>query len=437
MFAGMSRPNILFIHAHNTGRFVQPYGYDVPTPRMLQLAQQGVLFRQAYTVSPSCTPSRGALLSGQYPHVTGLCGLAHRGWRLRDYRQTLIHLLNDAGYLTVLAGLQHIARDRAEPGYQLDLQPPGQTGAEVVPGVQRFLQQTHEQPWFLDVGLREAHRAYPEPTAADDPRYVRVPPAIPDTPRTREDFAGYRAAARLMDDSFGAVLDALESSGQAENTLVICLADHGLQWPHYMANVTDRGLETFFILRGPGGFTGGKCCDALVSHLDVLPTVCDLAGIATPDWAAGKSLLPLMDGSVDHLHDELFGEQTYHAAYDPQRTIRTRQFRYLRWYGDRRRILMPNIDRGLTRDELVDHGLVESPRPSEALYDLMLDPNEMRDCRDDPRYAQVLADLRQRLDQWMRATNDPLLAGDVPAPPGSQVTHPDGLHPMDNVLTMA
>ena len=66
------RPNVLYLHSHDTGRYVQPYGYDVPTPNIQRLAEQGILFRQAFCAAPTCSPSRAALLTGQCAHSSGM-----------------------------------------------------------------------------------------------------------------------------------------------------------------------------------------------------------------------------------------------------------------------------------------------------------------------------------------------------------------------------
>ncbi|HEX2265726.1 MAG TPA: sulfatase-like hydrolase/transferase, partial [Solirubrobacterales bacterium] len=102
-------PNILYIHSHDTGRYVQPYGFPVPTPNIQLLADQGVLFRNAFCAAPTCSGSRASLLTGQYCHNNGLLGLAHRGWELNDYGQHLVHPLREAGYRSVLIGEQHIS----------------------------------------------------------------------------------------------------------------------------------------------------------------------------------------------------------------------------------------------------------------------------------------------------------------------------------------
>ena len=94
----MDQPHILYLHSHDTGRYVQPYGHQVPTPNIQALADQGVLFRQAFCAAPTCSASRACLLTGQYGHSNGMLGLAHRGWSLHDYRQHIVHVLRDAGY---------------------------------------------------------------------------------------------------------------------------------------------------------------------------------------------------------------------------------------------------------------------------------------------------------------------------------------------------
>lgn len=110
--------------------------------------------------------------------------------------------------------------------------------------------------------------------------------------------AGFKASARAMDTDWGAILDALDQSGLAENTYVFCFTDHGLQFPLHMANVFERGLEVYFLARGPRYFEGGKSFDAMVSLLDLFPTICDLAGIKHPAWLQGRSLIPLASGEV-------------------------------------------------------------------------------------------------------------------------------------------
>jgi len=111
------RPNILYLHSHDTGRYVQPYGYAVPTLNIQRLAEQGVLFRKAFCAAPTCSPSRASLLTGQYAHCSGMLGLAHRGFSLNDYTQHLLHTLRKEGYHSALIGEEHLSKDRNAIGY--------------------------------------------------------------------------------------------------------------------------------------------------------------------------------------------------------------------------------------------------------------------------------------------------------------------------------
>src|ERR1700736_6312803 len=111
------RPNIIYIHSHDTGRYLEPYGHAVPAPYLARLARQGVLFRQAFNAGPTCSPSRASLLTGMCPHSNGMFGLAHRGFVLNDYKQHILHTLRPAGYYSALFGVQHIASKPATIGY--------------------------------------------------------------------------------------------------------------------------------------------------------------------------------------------------------------------------------------------------------------------------------------------------------------------------------
>src|SRR3954449_9299612 len=307
-------PNILYIHSHDTGRYVQPYGFQVPTPNIQLLADQGVLFREAFCAAPTCSGSRASLLTGQYCHNNGMLGLAHRGWSLNDYGEHLIHALRPAGYQSVLIGEQHISEDPEVIGYDEVIEVESHRATDVAPITNETLALAPE-PFFLSVGFFETHRQFSVPTSVRDTLYSLPPPNLPDTPRTRQDMAAFKASARSLDQGIGAVLNGLYECGLAERTLIICTTDHGLAFPGAKATLFDRGLGVMLLMRGPGGFTGGKVFNTMVTHLDVYPTICDLAGIEHPPWLQGVSLLPLVRSETDRLHDEIFAEMTFHAAY--------------------------------------------------------------------------------------------------------------------------
>ena len=182
---------------------------------------------------------------------------------------------------------------------------------------------------------------------------------------------------------------------------MILTTDHGLPFPGGKSTLSDRGLGVLLIMRGPGGFHGGRVTDALVSQIDLFPTICALIGIDRPEHLQGRSLLPVVRRERREVNDAVFGEITYHAAYDPQRAVRTRRHKYIRRYGDRDLPVLPNIDDSPSKDLLLRYGLAETPRPREELYDLLFDPNEARNLADSPDHAGVLAELRERLDTWM------------------------------------
>ena len=428
----MNRPNILYIHSHDTGRYVQPYGHSVPTPNIQRLAERGVLFRQAFCAAPTCSPSRASLVTGQFPHNCGMIGLAHRGFSLTDYGHHIVHTLRKAGYSSALIGVQHVARAPATIGYDQVVPTSSSRVEHVAPVAAEFLSSAVHEPFFLAVGFSETHRVFHEPGPNEDPRYCLPPKPLPDTPRTREDMTAFKASARVLDCGIGGVLDALEANGLADNTLVICTTDHGIAFPGIKCNLTDHGIGVMLIMQGPGGFADGQVCDAMVSHVDLFPTLCDLLGIESPSWLQGKSIMPLIRGEAKDIHDAIFAQVTYHAAYEPQRAVRTRRFKYIRRFEERSSPVLPNCDDSPSKDVWLEHGWGDRSPRSEQLYDLIFDPNEAHNLAGDPSMTQVLGKMRERLDRWMQETNDPLLHGPVPAPPNARVNDPDGLSPRES-----
>jgi N-sulfoglucosamine sulfohydrolase len=443
--------NVLYLHSHDTGRYVQPYGHAIPAPRLQRLAEEGVLFRQHFCVNPTCSPARAALLTGQYAHSCGQLGLAHRGFELQHPERHLAWTLRRAGYATTLAGVQHVVRDPAVTGYETIM--PGRRAEDVVPNAVGFLRRVAEtrpavggRPFFLDAGFQETHRDFraadPARFPAEDARYCLPPAPLPDTPETRRDVADFKASVRVWDAAVGEILEALEATGLADSTLVVCTTDHGIAFPAMKCNLTDHGTGVLLILRGPGGLSGGKVVDAMVTHLDVFPTVCDLAGIDPPGWLQGSSLLPLVRGEAERLHDAVFAELNYHVPYEPQRAVRTERWKYVRRFDDFGHPMLSDCDDGPSKDVWLRHGWGEQDTDREALFDLVFDPQERHnllrqgqssDAGSAPAVpaalAAVLDEMRRRLDRWMAETDDPLLQGPVPAPPGATVGPPGALSP--------
>src|SRR3954468_12640704 len=185
------RPNILYLHSHDTGRYVQPYGHKVPTPNIQRLADQGMLFHEAFCAAPSCSGSRACLLTGRWAHSNGMTGLAHRGWVLNDYGHHITNTLREAGYWSALIGEQHVSVDTGVLGYDRVVDIDTHHVETVAPAAVDLLHKRPPQPFFLSVGFFETHREYFAPTSIRDARYSLPPPNLPDTPETREDMAAY------------------------------------------------------------------------------------------------------------------------------------------------------------------------------------------------------------------------------------------------------
>jgi N-sulfoglucosamine sulfohydrolase len=419
-----TQPNILYMHSHDTGRYIQPYGEQVPMPNVQALADQGVLFRQAYCAAPTCSASRACLLTGQYGQSNGMLGLAHRGWSLRDYSHHIVHTLRKVGYTSTLIGEQHISKDPQAIGYDEVMKVPTTRVESVAPLAMEVLRRPREKPLFLSIGFFETHREFLGPGSLRDVQYSKPPNNLPDAPEVRADVAAFKASARSLDHGVGMVLNELDTA-HLRNTLIIFTTDHGMPFPGAKATLYDRGLGVNLILRGPEPFAGGRVHDGLVSHIDVYPTICDYLGIERPPFLQGVSLMPLLRDEAPEVREEIFAGSTWHAAYEPQRAVRTRRHKYIRRWGERRTPVLANTDDGPSKELLLRSGWGEREIPQEQLYDLLLDPNEADNLLEDPSHARVLDDLRARLQRWMEQTDDPLLAGHVDPPHGVDINMPD------------
>jgi arylsulfatase A-like enzyme len=171
----------------------------------------------------------------------------------------------------------------------------------------------------------------------------------------------------------------------------------------------------------------------MVSQMDLYPTLCDLLNIEKPAWLQGRSLMPLVQGNAKQIHDEIFAEVNYHAAYEPKRAARTLRYNYIRHFGDRNTPVLPNCDDSPSKSYWLQHGWRDHIVPRELLFDTVFDPEETRNLVNDPAYAAALADMRQRLDSWMQRTDDPLLKGPVKAPAGAVTNDPNGISPQEPV----
>lgn len=437
----MKTPNIVLLHAHDAGRWIQPYGFAVETPNLMRFAKSGVLFRKAFSVSPTCGPARSAMMTGMYPHQIGVLGLpGPDGWRINDYGKHIVNLLNKEGYQTALAGCQHEveSEDLSPLGYQRILndprrERPGQFYSETIDKVEEFLAEDHsERPFFLSVGLDEPHRnniARPEigigresarfsKTRYYDPerldwRYTAPPPWLPDLPEIRKDTESLNQGVRIMDQYMGRVLDALEHHGFSENTLIIVTTDHGIEFPGGKKTLRDGGLGVMLMIQGPDGFHGGKVVEGMVSHLDIYSTILDYSGVSQPSWIEGQSLKPDTDGKFP-THSILYSEQTYHGGVEAFRGIRNERYKFILCHEEKGPRMRHD---GPSTKVMENFGHYEQERGKELLFDLYLDPQECNDLSKDPAHRQILSELRSSLISHLERTGDFFLSGEIPPRP--------------------
>ena len=425
---GEKKPNILIIITHDTGRHLGCYGSGVDTPNLNKLAEEGVIFTNFFCTAPQCSPSRASLLTGRYPHNNGLIGLTHRGFRLNANEPLLPNLLAQAGYSTYLFGFQHESPNPYSLGYQKILKAKSNSCLDVTPLVIDFLENNKlKKPFFMMIGFSETHRPFPQYEGPVD--NIEGFPYLPDVEDVRRDIASLNILVRRVDEKIGEILRSLDEADLRDDTLVVFTTDHGVAFPGAKATLFDPGIEISMIMRGPGGFEGGRKIEALLSNLDFAPTILDLCGIAIPTEMQGKSMLPIIRGEAKRLHRQIFVEQTYHAAYDPIRGVRTDRYKYIRSFEKRPFWFPPNVDGGLSKEVARRFGYFNKPRPPEMLFDLKSDPIERNNLVNDPEYADILERMRLLLEDWMRRTSDPLLKEYVPPPPNARVTPPDSYTP--------
>lgn len=446
-------PNVVVIHTDDTGRHIGPYGYDVETPRLSELADEGVSFRNAYSAAPTCSPSRAAVMTGQTPHSCGMLGLAHRGFALEHPEHHLATFLSGHGCDAVLAGQQHEAHlpdgtrhqaardvlgyDRTlsgdpsahDPGFDHDGSRRDLANAAAAADFLRD-RDANGDPFFLSVGLYNTHKPFPLGQNRIEPGRVAAPPNLPDVPPVREELAAYTVLAETVDECVGRVLSGVDDGGHRSDTLVVFTTDHGLPLPRMKCDLRDGGIGVSLLARFPAGYQGGGTVDALVSTRDLFPTVCDVMDVPVPRRVDAPSLVPLVTGAADSIHDAVFSEVTYHAAYEPKRAVRTDRYKYIRRFDEEyTREVGPNTDDGPSKRFLMERGFLERERPREALYDIVHDPQERDNLADDPGHRTVRDEMADRLADWMTRTNDPLLDGPVPKPEGARIDRRSGDHP--------
>jgi len=425
------RINILQFICHDLGRELGCYGNEaIASPNIDALAARGVLFRQHYAAATPCSPARVCQMTGMYCHSAGLMGLTNRGWDTPVERQTIIDYLNAAGYETYHFGLQHERKDGSANRYKHELGGPASV-QEATSRLMEFLSSDAAKagPWYANIGTGEVHLPFDRAhyTFAD-PEKVKVPPYLPDNADVRLELARFHGAIRFMDDWIGRLVEALQRTGLAENTLLIFTTDHGAAFPRAKSTLYDPGIGTALVMLPPESMgIGPRVCDELISNIDVTPTLLEMIGEEIPAAVQGRSFWPLLAGEKYERRGEIFSEKNFHDCYDPMRCVRTERYKYIRSFEhDKvRNMAMPqDIRRSIASNELRADAL--APRPPEELYDLQTDPAEENNLAGEAALKNVRDDLAGRLERWMRETND-FLPGPMPTPPPEQPLDPFGV----------
>ncbi len=413
-------------------------GKNAKTPHIDQLASQGLVFRRAYLAEAICQPCRAELYSGQYPLRNG-CAWNHSA--SRPQTKSIPHFLKPLGYRVGLAGKVHVQPKPAFPFESVGGFDPNcvrnPTQAHDLAEVKAFLSRSPKEPFFLAIALVEPHVPWVMGDASQyPPDNIQLPPNIADTPNSRDAFSRYLAEITYMDTQIGDILDALDQTGQRENTLVLFTSEQGSQFPGCKWTNWDTGVHTALIARWPGQTPAGNQTAAIVQYADILPTLIHAAG-GNPgkETFDGSSFLPVLLGKQNTHRQYAYGihNNLPEGPPYPIRTITDGEYRYIRnllpqeiyiekhlmgWTG-RGQLNSPYWQTWIRNawDNPRIYTLVKRymRRPPEHLYHTRQDPYELTNLADSPRHAPIRAKLSRELDLWMASQGDPGTPQDTPA----------------------
>lgn len=435
--AADQRPNILLIVSEDNGQELSCYGdKNVKTPHLDSLAEKGMLFESGYVTQAVCSPSRGSIFTGLYPHQNGQIGLATHKYAMFKKWPTTYSKMQGAGYYTGMLGKTHINPKSIVEDY-IDFRAIPQSNfakrnlAAYAKKSAEFFQKAGDKPFFLTVNYPDAHHPL-QNQVQGRPAKPLTPDQVGEIPyigasneRMHQIVTAYYNCMIRLDDCVGELLEALEKSGKADNTLVIYIGDHGAQLPRGKIFATEAGMKVPYIVMWPGKVKGGVRSEKLVSTIDLMPTFCDLAKTVAPKGLPGRSLVPLITGQSDDWRSHLGYERNSDAVnlYFPQRALRNDRYKII-W--------SPLAAQGRPDSGAVDYisqkkwekcsfteeelkALPEEAQklyqtwinpPEFQLYDLKNDEWEFKNLAGNPEYAAVEKSLKEELARWMKETND-------------------------------
>ena len=427
---GSSRPNILLaISDDQSWPHASAYGCKfVNTPAFDRMACEGVLFHNAFSPAPQCSPCRAAILTGMNPWQNG--DAAVHGSPIPAHIPLYPALLEKAGY--------HV----------------GATGKGWAPGViakgkhnpagkhynfNNFLEKRKpNQPFCFWFGAREPHRNYKKGSglkAGKKLSSVTVPSFLPDHESVRSDFLDYALQIEKFDTKLEVMLKKLEAIGELENTIVVVTSDNGMPWSRAKANLYEYGVHMPMAIRWGSQVTGKRSVTDLVSLIDLAPTFLDAAGVAIPKGMSGRSLLNILkskkSGLIEPDYDAIYVGSERHTPYVrendrgyPCRAIRTHEYLYIwnmkpnRWpEGDTYYSGGSSSTRDLYIKECDNPEIQRyirftwGKRPEEELFKITTDVDCMFNLAGKAEYAEIQKKLRGKLRATLRKQKDPRVFG--------------------------
>ena len=403
-----SRPNILLLQSHDSGRFFGCYGIPtVRTPHLDGLASDGLLFENLTAASPICSPSRGALLTGRWPQRNGLLGLTHHGFSFNPGERHAAAILQDGGYQTNLFHFQHVAdhddwaqlgfehfhcrsRDEEFPNYP-DM---ARTADELGDAFTDWLEQrSDERPFFTQINFNETHTPFEfggvKPDTANG---VTVPAWIQRDADSEKHFAMLQGSVAALDAGIGKILKSLHSAGIADNTIICYVADHGFEAARDKWTSYESGLGIAGIIRyAAQGICGGRRLQTPVSNVNFLPTLLDLIGFEQPTNLDGHSIAPALLAGIEPDERPVFS--IYHNS--GSRSVRIGDWKLIRNFSAEPYQQVPPVHFG---------GGSKHARPTNELYDLTNDPHELHNlAAANPERVQT---MNACLREWMQSVGD-------------------------------
>ncbi|MEI8062640.1 MAG: sulfatase [Verrucomicrobiota bacterium] len=396
------QPNILVITTHDTGRHFGCYGVNtVHSPAIDGLAALGVKCANYFTAVPICCASRATMMTGRYPQSHGLMDLFFPpfGWEMKPGEQHLSQILRAAGYRTQLFGMQHETGQVDRLGFDKVWHAGWLPAPAVADSVAAFLESQPAEPFYAQVGFYETHSPYGDP---DGSRGVFVPPQLVPNQPARDLLAKIQGSVRQADAGVATIIAALARTGLADNTILIFTVDHGMEIPRAKWFLYDAGIEIGLIVRWPnGGVTGGRQCDWLLSNVDFVPTLLDLAAVPIPGNIQGRSFANGLRGVASPPpRQAIFG--LYQKS--ESRCIRTDRYKLIRNFNYVR------ANWAQVPADISDPARNFPVWPVE-LYDLVVDPLEANNLAAAPEFTDIRRDLSNQMWDWLEAVDDYILRG--------------------------